>query len=105
MPSRSHYVFLAVMKLDLIKTDLALKARAGVLTTDHGQIHTPIFIHISTAGSVKNINQSELKADIGAQIILGNTYHLYLFPGTDIPYQARGGAASVYRLGSSDPNR
>jgi len=60
------------------------KARAGLLTTDHGQIETPIFMPVGTAGSVKGIHARELDEDIKAQIILGNTYHLYLRPGTDI---------------------
>jgi len=60
------------------------EARAGILETDHGTIETPIFMPVGTAGSVKGIHVKELKKDIGAQIILGNTYHLYLRPGTAI---------------------
>lgn len=90
MPSRFDFVFLMVMKFDLIKTDLTSKARTGVLTTDQGQIHTPIFMPVGIAGSVKTVHQRELKSDIGAQIILGNTYHLYLRPGTDILHQVGG---------------
>lgn len=60
------------------------EARAGILETDHGTIETPIFMPVGTAGSVKGIHNKELKEDIGAQIILGNTYHLYLRPGTAI---------------------
>ena len=60
------------------------EARAGILETDHGVIETPIFMPVGTAGSVKGIHVKELKEDIGAQIILGNTYHLYLRPGTHI---------------------
>lgn len=60
------------------------EARAGILETDHGIIETPIFMPVGTAGSVKGIHVKELKEDIGAQIILGNTYHLYLRPGTAI---------------------
>ncbi|WP_372773247.1 tRNA guanosine(34) transglycosylase Tgt [Mangrovibacterium sp.] len=66
------------------------EARAGILETDHGKIETPIFMPVGTAGSVKGIHVKDLKEDIGAQIILGNTYHLYLRPGTDIIEQAGG---------------
>lgn len=66
------------------------KARAGVVQTDHGLIETPIFMPVGTVGSVKSVHQRELKEDIKAQIILGNTYHLYLRPGTDILYKAGG---------------
>ena len=65
-------------------------ARAGVIHTDHGDIQTPIFMPVGTAGTVKAVHQSELRKDIGAQIILGNTYHLYLRPGCDILRQAGG---------------
>ena len=65
-------------------------ARAGVIHTDHGDIETPIFMPVGTAGSVKAVHQSELRNDIGAQIILGNTYHLYLRPGCDLLRQAGG---------------
>ncbi len=66
------------------------KARAGLLSTDHGVIETPIFMPVGTAGSVKGIHKKDLKEDIQAQIILGNTYHLYLRPGTSIIEQAGG---------------
>mgnify|MGYP001799640069 CR=1 FL=1 len=66
------------------------KARAGVVTTDHGEIQTPIFMPVGTAGTVKAVHQRELKEDIRAQIILGNTYHLYLRPGLEI-LQGAGG--------------
>ncbi len=66
------------------------EARAGTLETDHGIIETPIFMPVGTAGSVKGIHVKELKEDIGAQIILGNTYHLYLRPGMDIIERAGG---------------
>lgn len=66
------------------------KARAGTLTTPHGTIHTPIFMPVGTAGSVKTVHQRELVHDIEAQIILGNTYHLYLRPGMDIMQEAGG---------------
>lgn len=65
-------------------------ARAGLITTDHGQIETPIFMPVGTVGSVKAVHFHELRDDIGAQIILGNTYHLYLRPGTDILFKAGG---------------
>ncbi len=66
------------------------KARAGVIATDHGEIITPIFMPVGTVGSVKAVHMSELKDDIKAQIILGNTYHLYLRPGVDIIERAGG---------------
>ena len=67
----------------LTATDPAGSARAGVFTTDHGQVETPIFMPVGTVGSVKGVYHKELKDDIGAQIILGNTYHLYLRPGLE----------------------
>lgn len=78
------------MKFSLEFTDSKSKARAGTITTDHGIIQTPIFMPVGTAASVKGIHQNELTEDIKAQIILGNTYHLYLRPGTDILEQAGG---------------
>ncbi len=71
------------MKFTLEHTDPASAARTGILHTDHGNIETPIFMPVGTAGTVKGVHQRELKNDIGAQIILGNTYHLYLRPGLD----------------------
>lgn len=71
-------------------TDTASKARLGTLHTDHGSIETPIFMPVGTIATVKGVHQRELKEDIKAQIILGNTYHLYLRPGTDILEQAGG---------------
>ena len=65
-------------------------ARAGVISTDHGKIETPIFMPVGTAGTVKAVHQHELRDDVKAQIILGNTYHLYLRPGMDIIEQAGG---------------
>ena len=64
-------------------------ARAGMITTDHGQIPTPIFMPVGTVGSVKAVHMRELREDIDAKIILGNTYHLYLRPGLDILRQAQ----------------
>lgn len=72
------------MKFTLEATDKGSKARAGEITTGHGTIQTPIFMPVGTAGSVKAVHQRELTEDIKAQIILGNTYHLYLRPGLDI---------------------
>ncbi|WP_143962306.1 tRNA guanosine(34) transglycosylase Tgt [Litoribacter populi] len=72
------------MKFILENTDPKSKARAGVVKTDHGDIETPIFMPVGTAGSVKAVHQRELTYDVKAQIILGNTYHLYLRPGLDI---------------------
>ena len=78
------------MKFDLKITDPKSKARAGVMTTDHGEIETPIFMPVGTVGTVKGVHQSELKNEINPDIILGNTYHLYLRPKTDIIEQAGG---------------
>lgn len=78
------------MKFTLATTDTQSSARAGVLHTAHGAIETPIFMPVGTAGSVKAVHQRELEQDIKAQIILGNTYHLYLRPGTDLLQQAGG---------------
>jgi len=78
------------MKFSIDKKDNFSKARAGVLETDHGTIQTPIFMPVGTVGTVKSVHQRELEEDIKAQIILGNTYHLYLRPGTDILYKAGG---------------
>ena len=78
------------MTFELIKTDENSAARCGVLTTDHGKIETPIFMPVGTVGSVKGVYHRDLKEDIGAQIILGNTYHLYLRPGLDILRSAGG---------------
>jgi len=66
------------------------QARAGVIDTDHGRIHTPIFMPVGTVGSVKGVSHRDLKEDIGAEIILGNTYHLYLRPGLDTLHKAGG---------------
>jgi len=78
------------MKFTLEVTDKLSKARAGELSTAHGIIKTPIFMPVGTAGSVKAVHQRELKEDIKAQIILGNTYHLYLRPGLDTLESAGG---------------
>ncbi|PNQ73265.1 tRNA guanosine(34) transglycosylase Tgt [Hanstruepera neustonica] len=78
------------MTFDLKAKDLQSKARAGLITTDHGKIETPIFMPVGTVASVKGVHQRELKNDINPDIILGNTYHLYLRPQTDILEQAGG---------------
>jgi queuine tRNA-ribosyltransferase len=78
------------MHFDLHKTDKLSKARAGTIQTDHGIIETPIFMPVGTAGTVKGVHQHELKDDIKADIILGNTYHLNLRPGTAV-LEAAGG--------------
>lgn len=78
------------MEFSLKAQDPKSKARAGVVKTDHGEIETPIFMPVGTAGSVKAVHQRELKEDIKAQIILGNTYHLYLRPGLDVIKKAGG---------------
>lgn len=78
------------MKFTLAHTDSQTKARAGIIQTDHGVIETPIFMPVGTAGSVKAVHQRELEQDIKAEIILGNTYHLYLRPGLDILERAGG---------------
>ena len=78
------------MKFTLEVKDKMSKARTGVLETDHGKIETPIFMPVGTVGTVKAVHQRELTDEIDAQIILGNTYHLYLRPGMDIMEQAGG---------------
>ncbi|GIM53784.1 tRNA guanosine(34) transglycosylase Tgt [Capnocytophaga cynodegmi] len=78
------------MQFELLKTDPHTKARAGKITTDHGIIETPIFMPVGTVASVKGVHQRELKEDINPDIILGNTYHLYLRPTTSILEKAGG---------------
>lgn len=78
------------MDFELSAKDHASGARAGRITTDHGVIETPIFMPVGTVGSVKAVSQQQLQQEVKAQIILGNTYHLYLRPGTDILKQAGG---------------
>lgn len=78
------------MKFDLVHTDINSKARAGVITTDHGVVETPIFMPVGTVATVKGVHQRELKEDINPDIILGNTYHLYLRPKTEILEKAGG---------------
>ena len=81
---------MARLSFDLQHTDISSNARAGVITTDHGSIQTPIFMPVGTVGSVKGVTQQQLVNDVQAQIILGNTYHLYLRPGTDVLEKAGG---------------
>ena len=78
------------MKFDLLKTDAQSQARAGLITTNHGVIETPIFMPVGTVASVKGVHQRELKNDINPDIILGNTYHLYLRPKLDVLEKAGG---------------
>ena len=78
------------MTFTIQHNDPASQARTGTLTTDHGEIQTPIFMPVGTAGTVKAVHQRELETDINAHIILGNTYHLYLRPGLDVIRQAGG---------------
>ena len=78
------------MTFELQHTDQASEARAGRITTDHGEILTPIFMPVGTAGAVKGVHFQELRDEVKAQIILGNTYHLYLRPGLDILRKAGG---------------
>ena len=78
------------MQFEIQHSDTKTNARVGLITTDHGTIETPIFMPVGTAGSVKAVHQHELTDDIHAQIILGNTYHLYLRPGLEVIEQAGG---------------
>ncbi len=78
------------MKYTLLAKDKQSEARCGVLSTDHGDIETPIFMPVGTVGTVKAVHMRELREDIRAQIILGNTYHLYLRPGTGVLREAGG---------------
>jgi len=82
--------FMAALSFELEHTDSAIKARTGKITTDHGEILTPIFMPVGTAGSVKAVTQQQLEKEVKAQIILGNTYHLYLRPGLET-LEAAGG--------------
>ena len=78
------------MTFELEHTDPASDARTGTITTAHGKIKTPIFMPVGTCGSVKGLHFSELREQVKAQIILGNTYHLYLRPGLDTLQKAGG---------------
>jgi queuine tRNA-ribosyltransferase len=81
---------MAALQFELEKKDPSSHARAGTITTDHGVIQTPIFMPVGTAGTVKAVSQQQLKSDVQAQIILGNTYHLYLRPGLEVLQSAVG---------------
>lgn len=81
---------MAALQFELVKESEQGSSRAGTITTDHGTIQTPIFMPVGTIGSVKAVTQQQLKQDIQAQIILGNTYHLYLRPGLEV-LEAAGG--------------
>src|ERR1700753_2425564 len=74
---------MSALQFSLIGQDGQSAARAGKILTDHGEIKTPIFMPVGTVGSVKAVSQQQLASDVKAQIILGNTYHLYLRPGTN----------------------
>lgn len=78
------------MRFEVLDNDSGSRARTGLLYTDHGVVETPIFMPVGTVGSVKGVYHRDLKSDIRAQIILGNTYHLYLRPGLDILNRAGG---------------
>lgn len=78
------------MKFELQHTDSLCKARAGYFSTEHGRVATPIFMPVGTQGTVKSLTPEHLKTEVGAQIILANTYHLYLRPGTEILEEAGG---------------
>ncbi len=78
------------MEFTVTATDPGSGARRGIFTTDHGEVQTPVFMPVGTVGSVKGVYHRDLKADIGAEIILGNTYHLYLRPGLEILRKAGG---------------
>ena len=81
---------MSALQFQLQHTDPHSRARAGIIHTGHGEIQTPIFMPVGTAGSVKAVSQQQLQADVKAQIILGNTYHLYLRPGLQVLEQAGG---------------
>jgi queuine tRNA-ribosyltransferase len=81
---------MAALQFQLHSTDKGSKARAGKIITDHGEILTPIFMPVGTVGSVKAVTQQQLLNDVKAQIILGNTYHLYLRPGLQVLEAAEG---------------
>jgi len=89
---------MAVLKFELEETNSDSAARAGKISTDHGEILTPVFMPVGTVGSVKAVSQQQLKEDVRAQIILGNTYHLYLRPGLEVLEEAGG----LHRLMSWD---
>ena len=81
---------MGALSFQLLQTDTGSKARIGKITTDHGEINTPVFMPVGTVGSVKAVTQKQLKDEVKASIILGNTYHLYLRPGLDVLETAGG---------------
>jgi queuine tRNA-ribosyltransferase len=81
---------MAELKFTIEKQDTQTKARSGIIKTDHGEIETPIFMPVGTAGTVKAVSQKQLKEEVEAEIILGNTYHLYLRPGIEVLETAGG---------------
>jgi queuine tRNA-ribosyltransferase len=81
---------MAALSFQLLQTDTGSKARTGKITTDHGEINTPVFMPVGTVGSVKAVTQLQLKEEVKASIILGNTYHLYLRPGLEVLEEAGG---------------
>jgi queuine tRNA-ribosyltransferase len=87
---KSEWILMASLDFQLQTTDNNSKARTGRITTDHGEILTPIFMPVGTVGSVKTVTQQQLMSDVNAQIILGNTYHLFLRPGLEV-LEAAGG--------------
>jgi len=98
MKKKLTFAQILKMNFKLQYTDSKSNARAGLITTDHGVIETPIFMPVGTQGTVKAVHFSELKEDIKAEIILGNTYHLYLRPGIDVLEKAGG----LHRFNSWD---
>ena len=90
MTTYLHPLYMASLQFQLQHTDTGTKARAGKIITDHGEIQTPIFMPVGTAGSVKAVSQQQLGNEVKAQIILGNTYHLFLRPGIEV-MEAAGG--------------
>jgi len=81
---------MAQLSFELTNTDPASNARAGLIRTDHGEIPTPVFMPVGTAGAVKAVTSEQLMEDVRARIILGNTYHLYLRPGAGVLENAGG---------------
>src|ERR1700681_4757100 len=81
---------MATLSFDVAGTDTGTKARAGKIITDHGEILTPVFMPVGTTGSVKAVSQQQLRNEVKAQVILGNTYHLFLRPGLDVLEMAGG---------------
>ena len=87
----------AGVRFELLSRDSMTKARLGKLVTDHGEIHTPVFMPVGTAGTVKAVTQQQLE-ELGAEIILGNTYHLYLRPGHELIQELGGSIGSSHGI-------